>query len=130
MLYRRKENVSMINKYLVIDGNEIIDFETSIFNENNIKEIDYKNLLEQMQPLFDEFKCTGDIKKSQYTNMDEIVLRRAEQKMYDDCMWNFINPVNRIEVQRLGNGLYKPMDRYYKLYTAKKYGMKILVYLV
>lgn len=120
----------MEDNYIVISGNKIADMETPVFDTVNHGEEDYKNLLEQMKPLFEEFERTGDIKAPQYTNMDEIELKRNEQKIYDNCIWHFINPVNRIEVERLKNGLYRPMDRYYKLFTAKKYGMKILVYLI
>lgn len=121
----------MEENYIVISGNEIVDLETPMFDGKYAKEEEYKKLLEEMQPLFNEFDCTGSVSEPKYEDMEKIVSKRNEQRLYDNFFRTFINLANRIEVEKTADDLYKPVyDGYHRLYVAKKYGLKILVYLV
>lgn len=120
-----------MNRYLVINAMDIADVETPVFGGRYAEESDYRNLLEDMQKLFDEFATTGTVKAPEYDHIDDIPLKRRDQIGYDNFMRTFISTANRVTVRKGFDGRFYPVtDGFHRLYVAKKYGLKILVCVV
>lgn len=120
-----------MSQYIVIDPVDIADMETPVFGGRYAEMADYVELLQKMQPLFNEFETTGTVQAPVYEHMDDIIFKRLDQIYYDNFIRTFINPANRVTVRADSVGRYYAVtDGMHRLYAAKKNGLKILVCIV
>ena len=121
----------MKNNYKVIQGNEICEIQLPAFGGRYDEEKDYHDFLEKIQKFIIEFENTGNVEPPLYKSMNEIEKGREERFLYNNFYHTFINETGRIAVEKLKNASYRPVyNGHHWMYVAKKYNLKILVYLI
>ena len=119
-----------MENYIVIGASNISDLNESVFVIEKNKENDIKKMLEDNQKYFVDYLNNGDIKQPVIYDNNDIPVLRDEIKTYNNCFRNFISPINRIEVMKNDiDGKYVSTNNKQILNIAKKYNLKVLVYL-
>ncbi len=119
-----------VKEYRVINGSDIEDVGEPEFNISHwVTEEIYKKDLEEALPYFEEFSKTGTIKKYPYNSLDDIQKHYDLNQKIHNVERNYMDSGNHVSVIETANGKYiAAVNGRHRLYVARKYNLKILVY--
>lgn len=129
-----KENVyrypAATDYFKVIAGTEIEEMEPVTFGDNGkMTELQYRELLEDNQSIFDEYDRTGALPEIKYESFEDIDRLAPEWKRLNDFKTEFMEVGTRIEVEKRISGKYKvTTNGKHRLFIAQKYKMKVMVH--
>ncbi len=114
----------------VIYPSEIAEMEVPPFNQSHWPdELIYKESLEHVQPLIEEYEHTGSIHTLEYNSYDDIERYRTERHELNKFNYSFMDRNNGISVEKMLSGQYRVLNNgRHRMYIAKKYNLKLLVH--
>ena len=118
-----------MDDWKVISASEIEDLEPPRFGAEN-SELSYKEYLESVQPLIEEYEKSSSIHLLEYNSFDDVLKNANEQCRLNNFKLSFMG-AGCIQVEKRLSGQYKVIDSgYHRMYVAKKYNLKVLVHVV
>lgn len=116
--------------YTVISPDEIQALRQPPFEQGAyLSELDYKNYLEKVQFLFDEYETTGSIHEIHFDSIEDVAKKREEKRFLDNFRAAFLDCGRHINVGRTLDGTYKVVSNgRHRMYVAKKYNLRLLVH--
>ncbi|MCR5608111.1 MAG: hypothetical protein K6G26_03530, partial [Lachnospiraceae bacterium] len=113
------------------NSTEIDDIEKPLFGEGKRgTEESYKNYLESVQSLILEYEENYKIHEIHSNTMKEVFENMSEKIFLNAFKDNFLSANGRIGVKKKSSGKYTvSTNGYHRMYVAKKYGLKLLVYI-
>lgn len=120
----------LVDYFKVISPEEIQEMDEPPFNEGQwSSEEEYKEFMERMQPLFDEYDCNGKIHTVEFKTIEDITRYRDEWRRLNNFNAQFLQSGQYINVVKNPDGTYKVASNgRHRLYVAKKYGLRVLVH--
>lgn len=114
----------------VIYPSEIVEMEIPSFNQSDWSaELEYKESLERIQPLIEEYERTGSIHDLTYSSISDIDKNADEQRTINNFKFFFMDKRNWINVEKTLSGQYRVLDNgQHRMYIARKYDLKLLVH--
>lgn len=110
--------------YTIIYPDEIMPMDEPEFSVSHwYSELEYKQFLEQMQPLMEWYEA------SCFSFTD--CVHDDDEKMTSLFENSFVDVGHRIDVEKIPSGKYRVVSNgRHRMYVAKKYKLKLLVYVV
>ncbi len=114
----------------VIDSDEIGFIDTPPFEQSHYgSEIEYKQYLENVQPLIEEYEKIGTIHPLRYDSFEDIKRNLKEQQKLNNFESSFLDCGNWINaVKTLDSKYIVGSNGRHRMYVAKKYGFKLIIH--
>lgn len=123
-------DVISVNYMKVINSDEIGFVEPPPFGQSHYgSEIEYKQYLESVQSLIEEYENTGAIHSLKYNSFEDMKKNFKTQQKINDFKNSFLFCGNWINAEKTLNSKYIVCSNgRHRMYVAKKYGLKLIIH--
>ena len=129
--YRKKAYEIVSTDYIkVINSIEIGSIDSPPFEQSHYNsEQEYKQYLESIQPLIDEYEKTGNIHSIEYDPKADIEQFIKEQQRLQNFKSSFLDCANWINAEKTTDSKYIVCTNgRHRMYVAKKYGFRLIIH--
>ena len=126
----KEHEVVTVDYLKVITPSEIGDVEIPPFKQSHYgSEDEYRQYLESVQELIDEYENTGTIHSLSYDSFEDVSKNYEEQQRINKFKSFFLSCGNWINAEKTLDSKYIVCSNgRHRMYIAKKYGLKLIIH--